>query len=146
MKNLMISIYGNEMKAIATFLMAILLLVSCGGNPIVEPKGGDAHMVLMEREFDCGQVTDEDGIVEHEFVVANDGGKPFVVLSARPHCDCTTVDFEPVMVKPGYGTAIKVRLDVTGISSGEFLREVDITPSCQRDPANMTITLKGVKL
>ena len=126
--------------------MAAVLLSACGGDGrIVEPKGGDAHPVLVEQAYDFGEVTAGDGTVEHEFVVANDGGKAFVLLSARPHCDCTTVDFKPEMVEPGYGTTVRVRLDVKGISEGEFERLVDLIPSCKRDPATTTITLKGVK-
>jgi len=125
----------------------LMLLVSCTNNGrIVEPKGGNAHMVLMEQEYDFGQVSDKDGIVEHEFVIANDGGKAFVLLSAKPHCDCTTVDFKPETVNPGYGTTVKVKLDAKGISKGEFIREVDIIPSCKRDAANGTIIIRGEKV
>lgn len=136
------------MKATMILMMAAMLQVACmchGDKRIVEPKGGDAHMVLMEREYDCGQVTDEDGIVEHEFVVANDGGKAFVLLSARPQCDCTTVDFKPELVEPGYGTTVKVKLDVREISKGDFYREVHLTPSCIAEHST-TVSMRGVKL
>ena len=133
-------------KILKVFLLAALF-VSCGSDGrIVEPKGGNAHMVLMEREYDLGQVSDKDGIVEHEFTIANDGGMDFVLLSAKPHCDCTSVDFKSERVKPGYGTKIKVKLDVKAVSKGEFVREVDIIPSCQRDNSNSTIILRGEKI
>lgn len=135
------------MKKILNCFMAAALLVACGSDGrIVEPKGGDAHMVLMEQEHDFGNVSDKEGTVEHEFVIANDGGKAFVLLSAKPHCDCTSVDFKPERVEPGYGTTVKVTLDVKSLSPGEFMRQVDLTPSCTHDPASTTITLKGVKL
>lgn len=136
-----------KMKKTLNCLMAVLLLASCKNDGrIIEPKGGDAHALLMEQEYDFGEVSDNDGTVEHEFVVANDGGKAFVLLSAKPHCDCTTVDFKQELVEPGYGTTVKVSLDVKGLSKGEFMRAVDLFPSCKRDPANTTITLRGVKL
>ena len=136
------------MKTIVIFALALVSLVSCGNKDrrIVEPKGGNAHMVLMEPVYDFGQVSDNNGIVEHEFVIANDGGKSFVLLSAKPHCDCTTVDFKSVTVEPGYGTTIKVKLNAKELSKGDFVREVDIIPSCQRDNSNSTIILRGEKI
>lgn len=135
------------MKTIVKWSLPVLLLAACGGDGlIVEPKGGDAHAVLMEQEYNFGEVSANAGTVEHEFVVANDGGKAFVLLSAKPHCDCTTVDFRQERVDPGHGTTVKVKLDVKGLSPGEFMRTVDLFPSCRRDPASTTITLRGVKL
>ena len=135
------------MKSIMKYIIAALLLIACENNGrVIEPKGGDAHMVLMECEYDFGEVSDKEGMVEHEFVIANDGGKAFVLLSAKPHCDCTTVDFKQELVEPGYGTTVKVKLDVKGLSSGEFIRTVDLFPSCKRDPDHTTLYLKGVKL
>ena len=135
------------MKRILNYVMAVLLLATCKNDGrIIEPKDGDAHIVLMECEYDFGEVSDKEGMVEHEFVIANDGGKAFVLLSAKPHCDCTTVDFKQELVEPGYGTTVKVKLDVKSLSSGEFMRTVDLFPSCKREPDNSTITLKGVKL
>lgn len=137
-------------KDIVIYLCSVLtalLTASCGNNGrIVEPKGGAAHMVLMENEYDLGEVSDKDGVVEHEFVIANDGGMAFVLLSAKPQCDCTTVDFKPETVKPGYGTKVKVKLDVKAVSKGDFVREVDLFPSCQRDNTNGTIFMRGKKI
>ena len=103
-------------------------------------------MVLMEHDYNFGKVSDKDGIVEHEFVVANDGGKAFVLLEVKPHCTCTTVEYKKELVNPGYGTVLKVKLDVRAVSSGDFVREVDIIPSCKRDNINGTIFLTGKKV
>ena len=135
------------MKLSHAAILLVLTLLACGDKGrVVEPKGGDAHMVLMEREYNFGTISDSDGILEHEFVIANDGGKSFVLLDVKPHCSCTTVEYKNDQVSPGYGTKVKVTLDVRAVSSGDFYREIDIIPSCKRDRINGTIYVMGKKV
>jgi hypothetical protein len=69
-----------------------------------------------------------------------------MLLSTKPHCDCTTVDFKNETVEPGFGTKVKVSLDVAALPMGEFIREVDVIAKAQNKELRGTITIQGEKL
>lgn len=126
-------------------VMTLLVLTGCKDKGrLVEPKEGPAHLLVEDNEFNFGIVKDADGILEKEFTVLNDGSEPLVISSVQPHCHCTEVDFPQKPIKPGHGVRVKVRLDVSSLSTGVFSRTIDFYPNGGAGKA--TVYVKGEKI
>lgn len=114
----------------ASLLGALLLfvaMVGCkDGKRIVEPKEGPAHLVIPQKAYDFGPLSFDAGVVEHEFMIVNDGSEDLAVTDAYNSCSCTTTEIPDHPIRPGHGAKVKVYLDVSHLTRGDFIRFVTI--------------------
>ena len=88
-------------------LVFILLLI------IVRPVWAQPTAVFPESEFIFGTAA-EGQIIQHDFAVINQGSSSLRILSARPTCSCTRVEFDHNPIAPGQQARIRVNLNTEG--------------------------------
>ena len=134
----------NCMKQLIFFILLMLSFTACHDKGrVVEPKGGPAHLMLLEPDCNFGIVTERSGIVEKEVPLINDGGETLVIKDIRPSCHCTTVECSQEPIEPGHYTPLKIRLNMADLSTGEFVREIEIIPE---SGSITTLRLTGEKI
>lgn len=132
------------MKRLTIILLLTMLVFSCKDkNRVVEPLGGPAKLVMLETEYNFGELTNNDDIVEHDFHFVNKGSKKLVISKVHPLCHCTVVDYPKEPVKPGHEGAFKVYLDVNELSPGFFTRTIEIYSN--GDTERATLFIRGNK-
>lgn len=113
---------GNRRQRRFPSLAAALLLGVVGAAQ----SGDDAAVVFPETTFDFGRVV-RGGLIEHEFIVRNDGTSPVRVLRASmtPPLLATRM---PGVIAPGATAHIATRLDTAqlqGAFQGELIVYLD---------------------
>lgn len=107
------------------------------------------HLVVLEPEFDFGTLVTGD-VVNHDFVLRNEGNAPLEIEKVQPSCGCTLVDFDHTIPAGGTGKiAVKVdslRLNGKGGSqllvtsndpvnpATEVKLQYEVKPSIAADP------------
>ena len=72
-------------------------------------------------------------IVRRDLLIRNAGSKPFVILSVRTSCGCTTVEFAKVPVMPGKVVPFSFEFDSKGFN-GYQLKHITISTSAVAQP------------
>ena len=80
-------------------------------EPSESAADGEPDIFCEKPEFDFGEAKIAD-IVEHTFVVKNNGDGVLEVTEARPTCGCTVVDFKGATAQPGEEIEIPIKLDL----------------------------------
>lgn len=114
-------------KTIILCFLSLLALTLTGckdKHRIVEPKEGPAHLVIEPTEWQVGSVSLQSGIVEKEFAMINDGSEDLVIKEVENLCSCTRTEFVDKPIVPGHGRTLKVFLDTSHLTPGEFLRTI----------------------
>jgi hypothetical protein len=75
------------------------------------PKGeAQPKIILLEDFHDFGSVGPTE-IVNHDFVIANQGEAPLTISRAYTTCGCTTADFTATVIPPGKIAVVTISLD-----------------------------------
>ena len=117
-----------------------LLATACitGGHRAESP---DPLVWTDVESFDFGNITPTQP-VEHEFTVANKGGKDLNITNVRSTCGCTAAVVGHQLLKPGESTKLKVTFDPRG-KSGPQQKPVIISSNDPKSPQK-TIVITGV--
>jgi hypothetical protein len=71
-----------------------------GSIPFLPEGGPQPNIVVEQNFFDFKQVGASD-VVQHEFVIRNDGDAPLTISRAFSTCACTTAYFTASVIPPG---------------------------------------------
>jgi len=120
----------------------MLSFISCRNKGrVVEPKYDNAHATLQQSTHNFGTLSFSQHEVDHEFTLINDGGEKLEITNVVNHCHCTYVDYDHAPIKPGHATTLKVYLDVDDLSTGSFIRDIDV----ETNGGTVRIMLEGQK-
>ena len=132
------------MRKILIILFTFLLITACQDKgQVVKPNNGPAHIMLLDTECYFGILTSNSRIEEREIAIINDGSEPLVIRDVQTSCHCTTVEYSKEPIEPGHFIMMKIKLDVSSLSTGEFVRTIDIYPE---GGSPTTITVTGEKI
>lgn len=70
-------------------------------------------IVPAQPEFNFGDI-EEGKIVEHNFVVYNQGGSNLIISKVKASCGCTAADPAKTELQPGDSTSVKVKFNSKG--------------------------------
>ena len=108
------------MKRFRNILVIALFTLSYGVST--------AQIKFDEISHDFGEIAEEGGSVEHNFVFRNTLKKPVVIVSAESSCGCTKAEFSRKPVLPGEKSSIKVVFSPLHYP-GPFARKISIVTS-----------------
>ncbi|MAT43740.1 MAG: hypothetical protein CL609_15490 [Anaerolineaceae bacterium] len=75
------------------------------------PQGGpQPHIYASESFYNFGKVNASE-IVQHEFVIYNDGEAPLTISRAYTTCGCTTADLSATIIPPGKAARLTLVFD-----------------------------------
>lgn len=120
-------------------LLRIFFLLSCFApffSVAAEDASGKPKLVIEEKEFDFGQVT-EGTKVAHDFVIKNAGTADLVIQRVVPSCGCTAASSSTDPIAAGAEGSIHVEFDTSGFS-GEKYKNVRVYTN---DSENLSVVL-----
>lgn len=98
-----------------TVLFLCLMTVGPGTGCKDEPAQGSPRLVCYEPNYDFGRQNSID-IVEHSFVVKNEGNAPLIIRRVKQFCRCTAGKLSKNVLQPDEETTIDVQLVLYGLS------------------------------
>ena len=116
---------------ISWFLVAVVLL--CTSVFAVSPAAAAAKAVFVQPTWDAGEV-ELGTVIEHDFVVRNEGDTPFEITGVHPTCGCTVADFDPV-IQPGKTGKIHARIRTKTLHTGKLAKTITVNtnaPNAER--------------
>jgi len=121
------------MKAIGIFFIYLLCTGTTFGQ-LAEP------LFFKEKIHDFGEILEQQGNAEYEFVFANNSGRPVRIISVQASCGCTTPAWTKEPVAPGKTGFIKASYDPKG-RPGYFNKSLTVTTDLSGNP--VTLQIKG---
>lgn len=126
-------------------MQRILLIISAAVIALVAPvamvaKGGQKGTPAITFEtmtHDFGNIREDGGPKQCEFVFTNTGNAPLVIISATASCGCTRPQFPKEPIKPGKTGKITVTFHPLG-HPGEIYKDVKVRTNA---PKNKRIKL-----
>lgn len=100
-----------------------------------------SQLVIPETEYNFGEVS-EGTVVEHQFVLKNQGNAPLSVERVVASCGCTAGTIDSNTIAPGEEGKLKVSFDTKGFF-GEKLKTVRVYTNDSDTPMTV-LSLKGV--
>lgn len=97
-------------------------------------------LIFSEKSFSFGEVPEEGGHADHEFVFTNISGRPVSILAVQASCGCTTPDWTKQPVAPGKTGFIKASFDPKG-RPGYFSKTLTVTTNFGGNP--ILLEIKG---
>ncbi|MBI9070019.1 MAG: DUF1573 domain-containing protein [Melioribacteraceae bacterium] len=85
-------------------LLFLFAAISCFG------QSGTPKIVIAENEFDFGDIK-EGVIVEHDFIIKNEGDSKLTITRVRASCGCTAASPNKNVLEPGESTSVKVEFN-----------------------------------
>ncbi len=107
---------------ITSFVPALALLVAL--SFAIVPAGAAAKAVFVEPTWDAGEV-ELGTVIEHDFIVRNEGDQPFEITGVHPTCGCTVADFDPV-IQPGKTGRIHARIKTKTLHTGKLAKTITV--------------------
>lgn len=108
---------------------------SFGQSPANAPKA-----FVVEDEYTFDEVL-EGEIVNHAYVIENQGGVPLEILDVRTSCGCTTAN-RPKAIEPGSSGQIEVKGDTRGYGGSVFQKTITVYTNDPLSP-QLRLKLKG---
>jgi hypothetical protein len=116
----------------------IIVLFFFGATPVfsqlVEP------IKFQDKVHDFGEVTEQNGSVQHEFSFVNKSARPVLIISVQPSCGCTTPGWSREPVAPGKTGYIQASFDPKG-RPGYFTKTLTVTTDYDQNP--IILQIKG---
>ena len=137
-----------DFKRIVILSAVVAAVAACGrSSKAPDTTGAEASfapsmtIALSDSLLHAGQTTDTidmgriraGEIVRRDLLIRNAGSKPFVILSVRTSCGCTTVDFAKEPVMPGKEVPFSFEFDSKGFN-GYQLKHITISTSAVAQP------------
>ena len=115
----------------------IVVLIACLTNcyaQLAEP------LFFKEKIHDFGEILEEQGNTEYEFVFTNNSGRPVRIISVQASCGCTTPAWTKEAVAPGKTGFIKASFDPKD-RPGYFNKSLTVTTDLSGSP--VVLQIKG---
>ena len=125
--------FGTHMKAIGIFTIYMLCL-SSAYSQLAEP------LFFKEKTHDFGEILEQQGNADYEFVFTNNSGRPVRIISVQASCGCTTPDWSKDAVVPGKSGFIKASYDPKG-RPGYFNKSLTVNTDLSGNP--VVLQIKG---
>lgn len=124
----------------------ILLIITAAVIALIAPvamaakgeKKGTPAIAFETTTHDFGNIREDGGPKECEFVFTNTGNAPLVIISATASCGCTRPQFPKEPIKPGKSGKITVTFHPLG-HPGEIYKDVKVRTNA---PDNKRVKLK----
>ena len=110
------------------FIMAHFTAVAQQAEPIL----------FNEKSYDFGEITEEGGKAEHDFMFTNNTGQVIKILSVQASCGCTTPGWTKAPVLPGNKAFVKASFDPKG-RPGYFNKSLTVTTDFDGNPISLQI-------
>jgi rhodanese-related sulfurtransferase len=123
----------RRMTAVA---LGLSLLLSCG---VCSAK---PSAVVQEPVFDFGVVLDGT-VVEHIFLIDNDGDSDLAILDVQTSCGCTTANLSGSSVPPGDTIRLSASLATEGLAGSRVSRPITVRTN-DPDRPEIILRLEGV--
>ncbi|MDE7380920.1 MAG: DUF1573 domain-containing protein [Muribaculaceae bacterium] len=128
----------STLKVVIVLMLCLFVGISAEGK---KKKGeGTPKLKFTENVFDFGKISENGGMVSHEFEFINIGNDNLVILDATAQCGCTRPSFTTNPVAPGKKGKIKVAYNPKG-RPGSFNK--DVTVRTNGSPKKVTVKIKG---
>lgn len=134
----------NSKKSLMILSVCVVLagLMGCKDKGrIVEPKEGPAHLVIPQQNWELGDHSIKEGVIQQDVLLINDGSEPLIITDVENLCHCTRTEFPDHPIRPGHGGRLKVFLDMTQISAGDYTRTVIVNSN----GGSIAIDFSGVR-
>ena len=82
----------------------------------------EPYLELKENSFDFGKV-DEGSVIEHSFVVKNNGNADLRIEKVVTGCNCLEDNYSNILILPSEEKEFHIKLDTTGLS-GKYDRKI----------------------
>jgi hypothetical protein len=125
--------FGVDMRATGVLFVYLLGVVSAFGQ-LAEP------LFFREKVHDFGEILEQLGKADYEFVFTNNSGRPVRIISVQASCGCTTPGWTQEVVAPGKTGFIKASYDPKG-RPGYFNKSLTVTTDLSGTP--ITLQIKG---
>lgn len=126
------------MRLVCLGLGMALPWVAAADEPPAAPLA--PKIVCDEPSYDFGE-RDNNGFVEHNYVVRNAGTLSLEIREVRASCGCTAVKPSVDVVPPGGEAQVQARFDLRG-RTGYQQKAIFVTSNDPETPT-LTLTLKG---
>lgn len=126
-----------------TIMLIFTLLIGAGALNVDAKKNkqeGKARLKFTENVYDFGKISEDGGMVSHEFEFINIGNENLIIIDATAQCGCTRPSFTTNPIAPGKKGIIKVTYNPKG-RPGSFNK--DVTVRTNGDPKKVTVKIKG---
>jgi len=121
------------MRAIGIFTIYIFYATGALGQ-LAEP------LFFKEKIHDFGEVLEQQGNADYDFVFTNNSGRSVRILSVQASCGCTTPGWTKEAVAPGKTGFIKASFDPKG-RPGYFNKSLTVMTDLSGSP--ITLQIKG---
>lgn len=134
-------------KIIYLLVVAFLTLGSALATAQTEDKkqtitltpSGEAKMVLLETEFDFGEIKQGEQVT-HVFTFVNEGSAPLVIEKVTTPCGCTAPKWPKEPIAPGATGEIQVKFNSVG-KMGNQVKNLSVIYNSETSPE--FIVIKG---
>ena len=103
----------------------------------VFPQVMGPKVSVQQSDYDFGEAIQND-IVNHSFILTNNGGDVLKILDVKASCGCTAVKPDKNELKPGESTQIKASFNTKG-RKGPQTKTITVKTN---DPDNPVVTFK----
>src|SRR5258708_3114371 len=97
-------------------------------------------VLFNEKTYDFGEITEDGGKAEHQFMFTNNTGRVIKILSVQASCGCTTPGWTKEPVSPGSTAFVKASYDPKG-RPGYFNKSLTVTTDF--DGNTIELQIKG---
>jgi len=97
-------------------------------------------LFFKEKIHDFGEILEQQGNADYEFVFTNNSGRPVRIISVQASCGCTTPAWTKESVAPGKTGFIKASYDPKG-RPGYFNKSLTVTTDLSGNP--LVLQIKG---
>lgn len=122
-------------------MIKIILVFSSFLLPLVLYSKPKESFKWIEREYDFGNIKEDDGEVSGVFRIVNTGKAPLIINNVIPTCGCTNVDFPQKPVLTGDTADISFTFNPLG-RPGKFEKTIKVYLNEETGPRRLI--LKGV--
>ncbi len=116
--------------------LSSLLILVCFGAAAQQAE----PIRFPEKTYDFGEITEEGGHADHDFLFTNNSGRVIRILSVQASCGCTTPDWSKDAIQPGKTGFIKASFDPKG-RPGYFNKSLTVMTDFDGNP--MALQIKG---
>src|SRR6478609_2824305 len=95
---------------------------------------------FREKSFNFGEIIEDGGNADHEFVFTNTSGRPVSILAVQASCGCTTSGWTKQPIGPGKTGFVKASFDPKG-RPGYFNKTLTVTTGLSGGP--IILEIKG---
>lgn len=104
-------------------LVLLLLFFSCFS--IVSVASEEWYSIAFDTlKVKLDTIYKDKPIREFSVGYYNNGVRDVKIDTIEVGCSCTTVYYKPVLLKPGEKSSINVKIDVSNLHNGEFIKDI----------------------